>query len=103
MRTTIDIPDETYRDLKIKAAQEALASATTEAERWHLAFVQVNEASHQLRGEANPYLVAKSTFLSQQIPTQEFQAETMHRRGSGMDFILSNIALASYAKLGGTP
>jgi hypothetical protein len=86
-----------------KAAQEALASVTTDAERWHLAYVQVNESSHKMRGEANPYLVAKSTFLSQQIPTQEFLAETMRRKGSGMDFILSNIALASYAKLGGTP
>jgi len=86
-----------------KAAQEALASVTTEAERWHLAFVQVNESSHDLRGESNPYLVAKSTFLAQQIPTQEFMTETMRRKAPGLDFILSNIALASYAKLGGTP
>lgn len=86
-----------------KAAQEALASVTTEAERWHLAYVQVNEASHDLRGEANPYLAVKATFLSQQIPTQEFMIETIRRKGSGLDFILSNIALASYAKLGGTP
>ncbi len=86
-----------------KAAQDALAAVTTDAERWHLAFVQVNEASHDLRGDANPYLVAKAAFLSQQIPTQEFLTDTMRRKGSGLDFILSNIALASYAKLGGTP
>ncbi len=86
-----------------KAAQEALAAATTEAERWHIAFVQVDQASHDLRGENNPYLVVKAAFLSQQIPTQEFVTETMRRKGSGLDFILSNIALAGYAKLGGTP
>jgi hypothetical protein len=86
-----------------KAAQEALASVSTEAERWHLAFVQVDESSHELRGDANPYLVAKGAFLSQQIPTQEFLTDTMRRNGAGLDFILSNIALASYAKLGGTP
>lgn len=86
-----------------KAAQQALAATTTEAERWHLAFVQVDAASHDLRGDANPYLVAKSTFLAQQIPVQEFQSETMRRQGAGLDFILSNVALASYAKLGGTP
>ena len=86
-----------------KAAQEALASVTTEAERWNLAFVQVDESSHDLRGDANPYLIAKSTFLSQQIPTQEFLTQTIRRNGAGLDFILSNIALASYAKLGGTP
>lgn len=86
-----------------KAALEALAAVTTDAERWHLAFVQVNEASYDLWGEENPYLVTKAVFLAQQIPTQEFKIETTRRSGSGLDFILSNIALASYAKLGGTP
>jgi hypothetical protein len=86
-----------------KAAQEALAAVTTDAERWHLAYVQVNEASYDLWGEENPYLVTKAAFLAQQIPTQEFKIETTRRSGSGLDFILSNIALASYAKLGGTP
>lgn len=86
-----------------KAAQEALASATTDAERWHLAYVQVNEASYDMWGDENPYLVTKAVFLAQQIPTQEFKIETSRRFGSGLDFILSNIALASYAKLGGTP
>jgi len=86
-----------------KAAQQALAAVTTEAERWHLAMVQVDATSLDLSGDSNPYLVAKSTFLAQQIPTQEFQTETMRRAGAGIDFILSNIALASYAKIGGTP
>lgn len=86
-----------------KAAQDALAAATTDAERWHLAYVQVNEASYDLWGEENPYLVTKAVFLAQQVPTQEFKIETVRRSGSGLDFVLSNIALASYAKLGGTP
>lgn len=86
-----------------KAAQQALASVTTDAERWNLAYVQVDASSYDLHGDANPYLVAKSAFLAQQIPSQEFQTETIRKRGSGLDFVLSNIALASYAKLGGTP
>ncbi len=86
-----------------KAATQALAAVTSESERWHLGIVQVDAASYDLHGESNPYLVAKSTFLAQQIPTQEFQTETMHRPGAGLDFVLSNMALASYAKLGGTP
>lgn len=86
-----------------KAAQEALAAVTTDAERWHLAYVQVNEASNDLWGEENPYLVTKAAFLAQQIPTQEFKIETTRCSASRLDFILSNIALASYAKLGGTP
>ena len=86
-----------------KAAQQALSSVTTDSERWNLAYIQVDENSYELSGDENPYLVAKSAFLAQQIPSQEFRTETMRRRGSGLDFILSNIALASYAKLGGTP
>lgn len=86
-----------------KAAQEALAAVTTEAERWHLAFVQVNEATYDLWGEENPYLVTKAVFLAQQVPTQEFKIETTRQPGSRLDFVLSNIALATYAKLGGTP
>lgn len=86
-----------------KAAQQALASVTTDAERWNLAYIQVDASSWELHGDANPYLVAKSAFLAQQIPSQEFQTETIRKHGSSLDFILSNIALASYAKLGGTP
>jgi hypothetical protein len=86
-----------------KAAQQALASVTSDAERWNLAYIQVDASSYDLHGDANPYLVAKSAFLAQQIPSQEFQTETLRKRGSGLDFVLSNIALASYAKLGGTP
>jgi argonaute-like protein implicated in RNA metabolism and viral defense len=86
-----------------KAAQQALAFVTTDAERWDLAYIQVDASSYDLHGDENPYLVAKSAFLAQQIPSQEFQTETIRKRGSGLDFVLSNLALASYAKLGGTP
>ncbi len=86
-----------------KAAQQALAAVESESDRWHLAYVQVDSGTHDLVGEENPYLVVKSTFLAQQVPVQEFQAETMAKPGSSLDFVLSNIALASYAKLGGTP
>lgn len=86
-----------------KAALEALEAVQTEAQRWHLALVQVDESSHDFYGEENQYLVTKAAFLGQQVPVQEFETETMFQRGASLDFVLSNIALASYAKLGGTP
>ncbi len=86
-----------------KAAQDALAIVATEADRWNLAYVQVDGSSRELHGNANPYLAVKSAFLSQQIPVQEFRTETVNQYGVGLDFTLSNLALASYAKLGGTP
>jgi hypothetical protein len=86
-----------------KSAQEALAAVESDDQRWNLALVQVDESSHDLYGSDNPYLVTKAAFLAQQVPTQEFETETMTVSGSSLDFVLSNMALASYAKLGGTP
>jgi hypothetical protein len=86
-----------------KAAHEAFAAVESDDQRWNLALVQVDESSHDLYGSNNPYLVTKAAFLTQQIPTQEFETETMAVTGVSLDFVLSNMALASYAKLGGTP
>lgn len=70
---------------------------------WNLAIVQTDEASHDLHGEENPYLVSKATFLSQQIPVQGFEVGTMSYRDKHLEFALSDMALASYAKIGGVP
>jgi hypothetical protein len=86
-----------------KAAQEAFAAVESDDQRWNLALVQVDESSHGLYGPDNPYLITKAAFLAQQVPTQEFETETMTVPGASLDFVLSNMALASYAKLGGTP
>ena len=80
-----------------------MESVESDDQRWNLALVQVDESSHDLYGEENPYLVVKASFLAQQVPVQEFEGETMMQKGSSLDFVLSNMALASYAKLGGTP
>jgi hypothetical protein len=42
-----------------------------------LAIVVIKEDFHNLHGEENPYLVAKSTFMSQGIPVQEIEIETI--------------------------
>jgi hypothetical protein len=86
-----------------RAAQEALDSQSDASARWSLALVQTREASHQMLAQDNPYLVCKAAFHSQQIPVQEFEAETMHLAAGNLEYALSNMALASYAKLGGVP
>lgn len=85
-----------------KAVQSAL-EAQDESNPWHLAFVQMEQGTHVLKGDQNPYLVTKASFLSQQIPVQGFDVDTMAYRGGDLQFALSDMALASYAKLGGTP
>jgi hypothetical protein len=86
-----------------KAAQEALDAQSDSTARWALALVQSREATHQMLAQDNPYLICKAAFHSQQIPVQEFEAETMHLATGNLEYALSNMALASYAKLGGVP
>ena len=54
-----------------------------------------------LRGDESPYLVCQGVFMGQGVPVQNIQIETV--RGDGLAYPLDSIALASYAKLGGTP
>jgi hypothetical protein len=87
-----------------EASQRALQAAREGGHRWDLAFVQVDDRTHQLRGDDNPYLVTKAFFLTQQIPIQQFRFETAQAQDQGqLAYTLSNMALATYAKLGGIP
>lgn len=86
------------------AAQRALQAASEGRQRWDLAFVQVEDRTHQLRGDDNPYLVTKAFFLTQQIPIQQFRFETAQTPNNvQLAYTLSNMGLATYAKLGGIP
>ncbi|MES1241018.1 MAG: Piwi domain-containing protein [Acidobacteriota bacterium] len=72
--------------------------------KWDLVFVQIEERFHSLQGASNPYLVTKAAFLAQQIPVQEFEIETVAGVPvKQLGYVLNNMALASYAKLGGIP
>jgi argonaute-like protein len=86
-----------------KAVQQALEAQGDGEFRWDLAMVQTDESSHELYGDQNPYLTTKASFLSQQIAVQEFEAETMDYHGIQLEYTLSNMALATYSKLGGIP
>lgn len=87
-----------------EASQQALQAARDSGQKWDLAFVQVEDRTHQLRGDDNPYLVTKAFFLTQQIPIQQFRIETAQTPDQGqLAYTLSNMGLATYAKLGGIP
>src|SRR5579871_3820974 len=51
----------------------------------------------------NAYLAAKAYLLSQGVPTQEVRVSTILGRKTGLPYVLENIAVAIYAKLGGSP
>lgn len=85
-----------------RAAMRAIEQQTGGA-KWDLALIQIDERFHKLYGGDNPHLVTKAAFLTQQIPTQHFEMETALAPNNQLGYILNNIALASYAKLGGVP
>lgn len=94
---TKDRTAEGYR----KAALEAIAASTRIGKNWDLALVQVERSFDQLPDRESPYLVTKATFLSLQIPTQEFRIETAEIPDHRIGYALSNMALATYSKLNG--
>jgi len=51
----------------------------------------------------NPYLRAKAFLLAQGIPSQEVRVAVVKTGASQLPYILENIAVAIYAKLGGSP
>ena len=71
--------------------------------KWDLALVQIEESFHQLSVSQNPYFITKESFLTHQIPVQEFEIETAQKPDRELQYSLNNMALASYAKLNGIP
>jgi Piwi domain len=86
-----------------RAARTAIERQAQLGQRWDLALVQIEEGFNALDGEENPYLVCKAAFLAQQVNVQEFEIETISVPDRQLGYVLNNMALATYAKLGGVP
>lgn len=87
----------------LDASRAAIEHATTTGTRWNLALIQIAESFHTLHGDRNPYLVTKACFLGHGVSVQEVELETIAYPDPQLVFVLNNIALAIYAKLGGIP
>jgi hypothetical protein len=85
------------------ACRRAIEQAANHGKGWNLAIVQIDDAFHGLSGDANPYLVTKSVFMKHQIPVQEVTLEKMTVPDRDLVYIMNDISIAAYAKLGGTP
>lgn len=96
----------TFFPIKDEGNSSAYREASLQALRGKpspdLALVVINESSRGLVGDDSPYLVSKSTFMSQGVAVQEVEIETI-RDDRGRPWILNNLALAVYAKMGGIP
>lgn len=91
-------PGEDYRQACLRALQDSRDMVR----RYDLAFVVIQE-HHRLLGVDDPYLVTKATLMNDGIPVQAIEIETINLPSDNQPFILNNIALACYAKMGGTP
>jgi hypothetical protein len=83
------------------AYRQACLDAVAGTDHIDLALVITSEEQEHLTGNASPYLVSKSTLMSHGVPVQEIQIETIRHTDIGHP--LNTMALACYAKLGGTP
>ena len=87
-------------------AQEYVAAASRVLEELPqtpaLALVLVREAHKQRISARNPYFVAKSLFMRSGVPVQAVRIETIEET-HGRAYSLNNLALATYAKIGGVP
>jgi hypothetical protein len=90
-------PDEVtgYRDACLKGIERL--------QKPNLAIVVVESQHRYLTGDSNPYLVSKSVLMGQGVAVQEVNIETLRQPDSALAWTLDNFALASYAKMGGTP
>lgn len=96
---TFEAFDSDLRDAQ--AYRSACLAALGKARKVDLAFVITSKEQEELTGDESPYLVAKATFMGHGVPVQDVQIETI-RKGN-LAYPLNSIALACYAKLGGTP
>lgn len=86
-----------------RASRQALAAAGQQNAKWDLVLVQTEGRFRDFYGAENPYLVTKATFLGAQTPVQSFKIETVDVPDRQLGYVLNNIALAAYAKMGGVP
>jgi hypothetical protein len=86
----------------LQACLRALQESRDIVRRYDLAFVVIQER-HRLLGSGDPYLITKAALMNEGVPVQEIEIETIDLPPDNQPFVLNNIALACYAKMGGTP
>ena len=86
-----------------KAYRDAIEDMLARDSSFDAAFNILLDEHSDLPDKHNPYLVAKSVLLSNGIPVQEAKSSTLLQTPERLQYILQNVALALYAKMGGIP
>ena len=83
--------------------REACLSAGKKRTDYDLVIVIIEDRFKQLPAAANPYFITKAFWLSHGVSVQEVTVEKAREWDGSLQYILNNLALQSYAKMGGTP
>lgn len=85
------------------ACRDAVQASTSGGFEWDLALVQIDKDFKDLDDAINPYFATKAVLLKHRIPVQEVTLDTMRLADEQLVFVLNNMSVATYAKIGGTP
>ena len=101
----IVVPDSALRTDPVTGYVASLKEhfADTSIPTYDLALVFLRNADTALPVAESPYFRCKSFLLNHGIPDQQIREATLSKSGIGLDYALRNIAIACYAKVGGTP
>ena len=83
--------------------REAIERFLERQESADAAIVVLLDEHADLRGVDSPYLTAKALLLMAGIPSQEMRISKVRQRPDSLQWILQNVTLALYAKMGGVP
>lgn len=81
----------------------AIESALRKSPDYDAALVAILDEHAHIDDSVNPYLHAKAALLTAGVPVQEFRMTTANQSAYSLQYVLQNIALSLYAKMGGVP
>src|SRR5262249_54713790 len=83
--------------------REAIEGALRKSSDYDAALVAILDEHAHVDDGVNPYLHAKAILLTAGVPVQEFRMATATGDSYGLQYILQNMAVSLYAKMGGVP
>ena len=88
----------------LKGFESLIYQENIKLSEYNAALILISESYKSLPVTENPYYVLKATLMGEKVPSQEVEIETIKQmNGANESFILNNISLAIYGKIGGTP
>lgn len=99
----IDLTYYWVENSSINEFDKVIRKTIEENDKIDLAIIESCETYKLLEDSKNPYYFSKAKFLNHGIPSQEVLYENMILQDKTLVYLLNNVSLAAYAKIGGKP